>query len=635
MKIGFTVISSGKNVEFQLFDPYGDGQPPLLLRFFQSLDYTVILIGRLYYRSELLADLAAAARPHSWFKECESNDAALALATYRGYGLKGIERLEGDFALGIWDATAGRLIGARDPMGGYPLFWTEQGGTIAFSTNLYELLKLIPKRSVDLEYLAEYLMLPGQVQEVNSERSVYQGIQRLPAGSILSVLVTARRIERHVYWNWLDRLIDPQTNRLEEISERYAGLLRDAVRERICGRIASHLSGGMDSTTISLIARDWIQVGIGEFPLNTLSLVYEHLPGLAGEKPYLESALRDQKGIKAHYIPADDILDFDSYTDPPPHDEPYAGLNRLSLDRATIESTIGCGANTMLTGIGADEMLIMEPFEITDYLRRGRFGAAWAEACRWARVDNCSPWTFLYSYGIANILPAWMRGGVKTALKGGYASWKNQNEWTIAPWIRQTFARRYSLRSRAIEHALRNYNLCKSPMLSFALYAIRCRIGDVNRWFIGVPRNLLIAHPFLDARVLSFSLGMKIRLKAQPEGQKPILARAMRGLLPEQIINRHGKGDFNAVYFLGIARNLQSLETMVRKAPLDDLNLLDKNVLLECLNQTALGSIGSFNRAHRLNLTLAFIKWFSMQDEWQRAAEPPTKIIRHTASPQS
>jgi asparagine synthase (glutamine-hydrolysing) len=138
-----------------------------------------------------------------------------------------------------------RLIGLRDPMGGYPLFWTQQRETVGLNTSLWPLLELLPGQAMNLDYLAEFLMLTGcGVPELPDERCAFEGIQRLLAGTMIEVGIPGGRIRKHVYWNWLERMVDPGNGRLEEIGARYGELLRRAVRERLCGRTAAYCSGG-------------------------------------------------------------------------------------------------------------------------------------------------------------------------------------------------------------------------------------------------------------------------------------------------------------------------------------------------------------------------------------------------------
>jgi asparagine synthase (glutamine-hydrolysing) len=138
---------------------------------------------------------------------------------------------------------------------------------------------------------------------------------------------------------------------------------------------------------------------------------------------------------------------------------------------------------------------------------------------------------------------------------------------------------------------------------------------------------MAIAHPFLDARLLRFGLGMQTRLQAEPGRMKPVLAEAMRDVLPENIRNRRRKGHFNEVYYLGLARNLHKLELMIQEAPIEELGIIDKEVLTRCLQEAALWGVG-VRPLHRLNLTLSLIKWLCMQDEWQHTLPSPTAVIQ-------
>lgn len=634
MQVGFSVIAQHHAIQFETSGPCRSDRPSQVA-FFRTAKDAAILMGQLYYRDHLAASLTADIS-EDLARNCAANDAALVLAVYRQLGLNGLERLEGDFALVLWDAHQKRLVACRDPMGGYPLFWMQREGTIALSTSVRPLLDRLPQRSLDLEYLAEFLMSPGPVNERASERTAYEGIHRVSAGSILSVETACGSIRQQVYWHWLDHVVDPGTDHLEAIGPQYAHLLREAVRQRIRGRTACHLSGGMDSTAIALIARDWVTAGVGEAPLHTISLIYERLGGLARETPYVEAALCNQTGMIAHRILGDDLLDFDSFADPPPHDEPYVGLWRLGMDRATIAAAARCGASTVLTGLGADELLDMQPFYLTDLLRRGHLRTAWKEACKWAQVDNCSPWNILVPFGLANLFPGWTHGGLRRAvLPRSRGSWKSHSDWAISPWVLPSFARRYALANRAVENAHRTYGVCPSTVLSFILSSIESRTGDVVRWSLAAPRGMAVAHPFLDPRVICFSLGVQARLRPEPGRLKPVLAEAMAGILPERIRNRRRKGHFNEVYYLGLARNQRRLEAMIRQAPIEDLGMLDKDILIQCLQEAALGGAG-VRPLHRFNLTLSLVKWLSLQDEWCRRPRPPTELIdvvRWDASP--
>jgi asparagine synthase (glutamine-hydrolysing) len=619
MEVGFTVFSKGEKVELHLFN-HQVHDCPALVTHYHTPDYTVVFMGRLYYRAELLAKLASLRLPGAT-DSCEANAAALVLATYCCFGMAGITHLEGDFAVVIWDARAKRLVAARDPLGGYPLFWVEHAGTVAISTCFQPLLALLPQRTLNLDYVAEYLMLPSlTVAQVDSEACAFEGIHRVLAGSIATVDRPAGRMQQRPFWHWSDRVVSPDTEQLEDIAAQFAEIFGCAVRERLHQRPACHLSGGMDSTAVALTARDWLQAGRGTAPLHTLSLVYAHLANLARETPYIDSALQQPWHLVAHRIPADDLLDFDGFTAPPPHDEPWLGLPRLAAERALVEAAAQAGATSILTGIGADQSLEVLPFAIADLLRQGRLGAAWRRASQWAKTSTCSVWTILYPYGITPLLQAWGHGR--------FASWHAQNDYTIAPWIRTDFANRYGLRQRASEHIRRTFASCQSIEQSVSLFISTCRNGDGTRWYLAAPHGMVTTHPFLDPRVVCFALGAQMRLHAAADHPKPLLAEAMRGVLPEMIRTRRRKGDFNEPYFLGLARNLPALEGLIQQAPIDALGLFDKQILLQCLHRAALGITTGMPALSRLQLTLVLLAWLQGQNVWLHGATPAAEIIR-------
>jgi asparagine synthase (glutamine-hydrolysing) len=535
----------------------------------------------------------------------------LALAVYRQRGLEGLERLEGDFALVIWDAAEQRLIGMRDPMGGYPIFYAVYRGAVTASTHMGPLLDALPGRTLNQEYLADYLVLAGPALETAGGGTVYEGIQRVLPGSMAVFHLPSGKVEQRCYWDWLEHQVDPGTDDVTKLGDQHLELLRAAVRTRLRGRSAAHVSGGMDSTGVALIARDCLK---GSEPLHALSLAYHRLPFLARERPYLESAL-EQSGLRPHLVDGDEALDFDNLDTAPAHDEPWPGLMRHCADQALTAAAARAGASTVITGFGGDDVFDTQPFHLTELLRSGRLWAAWSEASRWGRADGLNAWSLLGPYGLANLLPASMRMGLGNWLRGGYAPWGRNTEWTIAPWIRPDFARRMGMRERILTNLRRTRDACPSVRLSLLLLAIRANCSQYSRWYVAAPHGMLLTHPYLDPRVISLAMGTLSRVTPQPGAQKPILAAAMRDVLPECILNRSGKGHFNEAFYLGLSRDLPRLEALVEQAPVDDLGFLDKANLLDCLQRAALGNAGNLGSLLPLICTLSLLAWFAQQRE--------------------
>ena len=158
-----------------------------------------------------------------------------------------------------------------------------------------------------------------------------------------------------------------------------------------------------------------------------------------------------------------------------------------------------------------------------------------------------------------------------------------------------------------------------------ALHAVENMSGDVIRWAVAAPFGVTIAHPFLDRRLVCFGLGIQACLPPQPGRRKPVLAEAMRDLLPASIRQRRLKGHFSEVYHQGLARNLSALQAMVQQAPLEALDMFDTACLLRYLQEAPVTSANA-PQLQRLDFTLALIKWLSMEDVWQGVSLPPPEV---------
>ena len=628
MEFGFVASSSAAQVEFRLFRPRRSHSAVQLVTFSRFAGHASVLAGRLHYRHDVLTDIVSRLPPEA-ADECRTSDAALALGLYTQFGSQGLARLEGDFAVVIWDGDEKCFLGRRDPFGAYPLFWVRAGQTIAFATRLKPLLDLLPSRSINIDHLADFLMLPSSGNERAAEACAYEVVKRVLPDTILKVEAGTGSVTRETYWNWLDRIVDPETDRLDEIASRYGDLLGDAVTQRVAGSAASHMSGGMDSTSVCLLALDAIRAGGGDPPLHALSLIYERLPTLAREKSYVESVLGAQReDLVGHRVVADDILHFAVLLNPPVHDEPFAGLWAMGPEGALIDKATELGVDTLLTGTGADDLLDIWPNYLADFLRRGRLVAAWKEACAWARARGSTPWRILRQFGFAHLFPAWRYGPLGKAFAAHRLRGLSElDDWDIAPWISENFARRYRLAARAAENASHLYRSGSSTPSSLALHSIERRVGGPYRSALAAPKGIALSHPFLDPRLVCFGLGMQARLSPTPAEVKPVLAEAMRGVLPEHIRTRRDKRSFNEVYYLGLSRHLAGLRELIQQGPIGEFEMIENDILIRCLEDAALGVVGP-RPLQRLNLTLSLITWLSRQSAWQSRSISPTDIFR-------
>jgi asparagine synthase (glutamine-hydrolysing) len=576
-----------------------------------------VLAGRLHYRADAAARLG---RPAADFAGAEG-DARLALALYARFGADGLATLEGDFALVVADGRAGTLVARRDPFGAYPLFFVRDAGGGAIATSP-ALLDGAGQTALDLDHVAVYLAVPGLVGEFASERTAYVGVFRVRPDAVLTlsasgVVVAGCRA-------WPDRAADPGTDDVGECGQRLRARLAAAAAERLGTRPAAQVSGGLDSSAVALLA-----LAAPAAPaLAALSLVYDRLPGLAEERPYVEAALAaGAPRLVPHRIVADDVLPYDDLDDPPPHDEPYPGLFALRLDRAVAGAAAALGADALLTGQGGDDLFAPMPHHLATLLRRGRWLAAWREAGRWAAARGSTPRRVLTVAGLEHLRPALRHGRVGRAL--GFARPRplgRLDAWALPAWIDHGFARQHRLAERMADAAAAERRRAAETPLALALAGLQRRVGDPARWLIAAPAGIALSHPFLDPRVVALALGIAARIVPAPDPPKPVLAAATAGLVPDAIRRRRDKRSFNAITYLGLARNRARIAALAADPAADPVGAVDRAALQTAIEAASLGAADPA-QLRALDATLALMAWLKREAGWRRRAGPPARTL--------
>ncbi|HSP73901.1 MAG TPA: asparagine synthase (glutamine-hydrolyzing), partial [Gaiellaceae bacterium] len=174
-----------------------------------------------------------------------TGDSAVLPHLYEESGPGFVTRLDGMFALALWDAKRERLVLARDRLGKKPLLWTRLAdGTLAFASELKALLRLPGvSRDVDLDAIDSYLAL----QYAPGERTGLRGINKLAPGHVLVAQGETETIEQY----WRPDPAEPSTSE-DEWLERVRATVTAAVRKRLVADVplGALLSGGIDSSVV-------------------------------------------------------------------------------------------------------------------------------------------------------------------------------------------------------------------------------------------------------------------------------------------------------------------------------------------------------------------------------------------------
>ena len=210
---------------------------------------TGVVNGEIYNFAELRTRLEA--RGHRFTSR---SDSEVVVQGYAEWGADLLDRLDGMFALAVWDAGDGALLLARDRMGEKPLYYAERDGALIFASELRALLcNPAVAGDVDPDALARYLVY----DYVPPPRSILRGVHKLAAGERLVARPGAIGAPRR-YWE-LPLAPVPPGGRITELADG-AARLRAALGRAVTSRMVSDvplgvfLSGGLDSSLIAALA---------------------------------------------------------------------------------------------------------------------------------------------------------------------------------------------------------------------------------------------------------------------------------------------------------------------------------------------------------------------------------------------
>jgi len=282
-----------------------------------------------------------------------NSDTEVLLQLYRRYGFDMVDHLRGMYAFAIWDEERQGLFLGRDPFGIKPLYYHNDGKTIAIASQVKALLAGfaaagMPRPAFDAAGHVGFFMF-GNVPEPHT---LYDGISALPAGSTLWIDKNGTQPE-HKFFDVSRRLAKPDDRATPEAPRRtLADLLRDSVRHHFVSDVpvGVFLSAGLDSASITGLASE-----IKGANLDTLTLGFDEFKGSAQDEVPLAEAIAAHYGTRHHTVRvagADFASDIDDLLDA--MDQPSIdGVNTYFVAKAAKLA----GLKVALSGLGGDELL--------------------------------------------------------------------------------------------------------------------------------------------------------------------------------------------------------------------------------------------------------------------------------------
>ena len=200
--------------------------------------------GEIYNFGELRAELE-----EQGAKIKSTGDTEVILQGLAMHGSSFIERLNGMFALAVWDRQERTLLLARDRMGVKPLYYYQlDDGALIFASEMKALLQHADvRREPDFQALVQHLGFC----HAGGSRTALKGVKKVPPGHVLCWKASERKIETSTFWS-AQYTNDLQSHTSEEIAEQLREQVNSAVSRQMVSDVSvgAFLSGGIDSSLI-------------------------------------------------------------------------------------------------------------------------------------------------------------------------------------------------------------------------------------------------------------------------------------------------------------------------------------------------------------------------------------------------
>jgi asparagine synthase (glutamine-hydrolysing) len=503
----------------------------------------IVFDGRLDNREELdrLLDLPAG-----------TSDATCALAAYEQWHENFVERLVGDFALGVFDPVRQRLVLGRDALGVRPLCYHATPTLIAFASEIKALLAhpTIPAEP-DEEGLADSLML--RVRPVDGLNiTCFKGISSLEPSHVL--VATRDDVQRRKYWDF-DGATRLELKTFDEYADAFRERFATAVRRRMRSAfpIAVSVSGGLDSSSIFCQA-DKLRRGEAGLAPDLAGISYIGV-GTADEREFLD-LVEQATGISIDRIPLDDHLGVVDgalgqlwHVETPTLD--YLWRARVAIAHGMRER----GARVLLSGHWGDQMLFSRGY-LVDLARRFNWRELRShlrEYPRWLDAGEANKYAQrLWPEVAHSLVPDSLRAPLKRARR-----------WLSAPapvrWFADDFISRARRSSDAPAHFDRRFHSVQAKRIYLqARSAYHVQSMEWNNKAAAIAGHDH-AFPFLDRDLIALLIAMPGTMQNRGGVPRAVLREGLRGVLPDAIRARTWKADFSGAVNTGVARDFQAI----------------------------------------------------------------------------
>jgi asparagine synthase (glutamine-hydrolysing) len=485
--------------------------------------------GEIYNHADARRELEASGHRYRTRSDTET-----IVHAYEQWGDDCVHRFRGMFAFALWDAPRRRLLLVRDRLGIKPVYWTRVGDTLLFASEIKSLLASgIVAAEPNTSALPEVL----STRYVAGTDTLFCGIHKLLPGHRL--VFQDGRVEITQYWDVPIGVTPRRDADPRELVSRFRSLLTESVKLRLMSDVplGMFLSGGIDSSAIAALMGRMI-----DRPLQTFSVAFHERA--FNEMAYAREVAR-AINAEAHEVVIDDHDFFGALPRLVWHeDEPIAHPSSVPL--YFVSELARRHVTVVLTGEGSDELL-------AGYGKYPRIAWNWRAGTVYERM-----------------LPRALRDTVSRAivprLPGRVGRYARRSFLAMARTPASMFLDNFAairlrdqrqLLSPAIRAGVTPERAYASSLAYFekpnghSTFLDRLLYTDIKTYLVellmkqdqmSMATSIESRVPFLDHELVEFAAALPDSLKLSGFTTKRVLREAMKGVLPESILNRPKMG---------------------------------------------------------------------------------------------
>ncbi len=313
--------------------------------------YVIVFNGEIYNFKEIKMEIEnhpdfCHGKTASWNT---SSDTEVILEAFSIWGTDFVNRLNGMFAIAIYDVQNESLHLFRDRLGIKPIYYYHDNETFAFASELKSLTclpQIKSQLSINKQAINQFLYL-GYIP---APLSIYNEIRKFPQASNATFINGKLSVNK--YWNIYEKIEAESCSDVNELKSRLKELLISSVKYRLISDVpyGTFLSGGIDSSLVTAVAQS-----VSSSPLNTFTIGFNQ-EGFKNEAPYAKK-IADYLGTNHHefYVTEKEALDLIP-TLTSIYDEPYGDSS--ALPTLLVSKMAKQHVTMTLSGDGGDELFM-------------------------------------------------------------------------------------------------------------------------------------------------------------------------------------------------------------------------------------------------------------------------------------